>query len=131
MEPIEARVRAVLADFEHELIPCDPDLADTAAFCAHYGYPPEQSANTILVVEAKTAVPWTKPDDIPMSDSKSVMSIVTQPFGVTANVAMMDGSVRALPTSLSSDLLNAWLTRDGQERIVQNKGSYQVTRPKR
>lgn len=53
MESIEARVRAVLADFEHELIPCDPDLADTAAFCAHYGYPPEQSANTILVASRK------------------------------------------------------------------------------
>ncbi len=30
-------------------IPCDPELADTAAFCAHYGYPPERSANTIVV----------------------------------------------------------------------------------
>jgi len=35
---------------EHEIIPCDPDLADTAAFCAAYGYPTEDSANTILVV---------------------------------------------------------------------------------
>src|SRR5262249_62388017 len=35
---------------EHEIIPCDPDLADTAAFCAAYGYPPQDSANTILVV---------------------------------------------------------------------------------
>ena len=28
---------------------CDPALADTAAFCEHYGVPVEQSANTILV----------------------------------------------------------------------------------
>ena len=28
----------------------DPALADTAAFCAAYGYPPQDSANTILVV---------------------------------------------------------------------------------
>jgi prolyl-tRNA editing enzyme YbaK/EbsC (Cys-tRNA(Pro) deacylase) len=35
---------------QHEIIPCDPDLADTAAFCAAYGYPPQDSANTILVV---------------------------------------------------------------------------------
>ncbi len=33
----------------HELIPCDPELADTAAFCAAYGYALEDSANTILV----------------------------------------------------------------------------------
>ena len=31
-------------------MPCDPTLADTAAFCAAYGYAPEDSANTILVV---------------------------------------------------------------------------------
>jgi prolyl-tRNA editing enzyme YbaK/EbsC (Cys-tRNA(Pro) deacylase) len=35
---------------EHELFPCDPALADTAAFCAAYGFAPEDSANTIVVV---------------------------------------------------------------------------------
>jgi prolyl-tRNA editing enzyme YbaK/EbsC (Cys-tRNA(Pro) deacylase) len=35
---------------EYELFPCDPALADTAAFCAAYGFAPEDSANTILVV---------------------------------------------------------------------------------
>ncbi len=34
----------------YELIPCDPALADTAAFCAAYGYSPGDSANTIVVV---------------------------------------------------------------------------------
>ena len=37
----------------YEIMPCDPELADTAVFCAHYGIPPENSANTILV-KAKT-----------------------------------------------------------------------------
>jgi prolyl-tRNA editing enzyme YbaK/EbsC (Cys-tRNA(Pro) deacylase) len=32
-----------------EVIPCDPALADTAAFCAAYGYELDESANTILV----------------------------------------------------------------------------------
>ena len=32
-----------------EVIPCDPEFADTAAFCEKYGYSAEQSANTILV----------------------------------------------------------------------------------
>jgi prolyl-tRNA editing enzyme YbaK/EbsC (Cys-tRNA(Pro) deacylase) len=32
-----------------EILPCDPALADTAAFCAAYGYPLEDSANTIVV----------------------------------------------------------------------------------
>jgi prolyl-tRNA editing enzyme YbaK/EbsC (Cys-tRNA(Pro) deacylase) len=35
---------------DHELFPCDPALADTAAFCAAYGFAPEDSANTIVVV---------------------------------------------------------------------------------
>ena len=35
---------------DHEVMPCDPALADTAAFCAAYGVAPEDSANAILVV---------------------------------------------------------------------------------
>ena len=32
-----------------EVIDCDPALADTAAFCAAYGYALDDSANAILV----------------------------------------------------------------------------------
>jgi prolyl-tRNA editing enzyme YbaK/EbsC (Cys-tRNA(Pro) deacylase) len=35
---------------EHGLFACDPALADTAAFCAAYGFALEDSANTIVVV---------------------------------------------------------------------------------
>ncbi len=34
----------------YELFPCDPALADTVNFCAAYGFAPEDSANTILVI---------------------------------------------------------------------------------
>jgi len=34
----------------YELVDCDPDLADTAAFCEAYGFAPEDSANAIVVV---------------------------------------------------------------------------------
>ena len=33
-----------------ELFPCDPALADTAQFCEAYGFSPDESANTIVVV---------------------------------------------------------------------------------
>lgn len=33
-----------------QVVPCDPTLADTAAFCEAYGYAPDQSANAIVVV---------------------------------------------------------------------------------
>ena len=53
-----ARLIAVLDPLgvEYELFPCDPALADTAAFCAAYGFDPGDSANTILVV-GKSAPP--------------------------------------------------------------------------
>jgi prolyl-tRNA editing enzyme YbaK/EbsC (Cys-tRNA(Pro) deacylase) len=35
---------------EYELFPCDPALADTAAFCEAYGFALEDSANTIVVI---------------------------------------------------------------------------------
>jgi prolyl-tRNA editing enzyme YbaK/EbsC (Cys-tRNA(Pro) deacylase) len=54
---IEARVRDRLSTLgvEHETLACDPDFADTAAFCARYGVPPGQSANTIVVAARKEA----------------------------------------------------------------------------
>ncbi len=36
--------------FPYRIVPCDPDLADTAAFCEAYGFRPDQSANAIVVV---------------------------------------------------------------------------------
>jgi prolyl-tRNA editing enzyme YbaK/EbsC (Cys-tRNA(Pro) deacylase) len=35
---------------DYELFACDPALADTAAFCAAYGFAPDDSANTIVVI---------------------------------------------------------------------------------
>ena len=49
---------AVLAALEatgvpYDVVPCDPALADTAAFCEQYGYAPEDSANTIVVASKR------------------------------------------------------------------------------
>ena len=48
---LHERVRAALAAWSipHRVLACDPEAADTAAFCARYGYPPEASLNTIVV----------------------------------------------------------------------------------
>jgi prolyl-tRNA editing enzyme YbaK/EbsC (Cys-tRNA(Pro) deacylase) len=55
---VEQRVRAHLDRLAvaYETIPIDPALADTADFCAHYGYPLEVSCNCI-VVAGKTGPP--------------------------------------------------------------------------
>jgi prolyl-tRNA editing enzyme YbaK/EbsC (Cys-tRNA(Pro) deacylase) len=36
-----------------KIFPCNPDMADTAAFCEQYGFALDQSANTILVTSRK------------------------------------------------------------------------------
>lgn len=52
MDEVEARVRDVVGGLgiDHEVVECDPDLADTAAFVEAYGYELEDSANTIVVI---------------------------------------------------------------------------------
>lgn len=38
---------------DYEVMPCDPELADTAQFCEAYDVPLEKSANAILVASRK------------------------------------------------------------------------------
>ena len=38
---------------DYEIMACDPDFADTAAFCERYGIAPEDSANTIIIASKK------------------------------------------------------------------------------
>ncbi len=53
--PADPRVLAELdqAGVAHTVMDCDPDLADTAEFCAAYGIDPAASANAILVASRK------------------------------------------------------------------------------
>jgi prolyl-tRNA editing enzyme YbaK/EbsC (Cys-tRNA(Pro) deacylase) len=51
VDEIERRVRDAVAGIGGvEVVDCDPDLADTADFCAAYGYRLDESANAILVI---------------------------------------------------------------------------------
>lgn len=52
---LDPRVRAALDanGLVYDVLACAPELSDTAEFCAHYGVPPENTCNTIIVV-AKT-----------------------------------------------------------------------------
>jgi prolyl-tRNA editing enzyme YbaK/EbsC (Cys-tRNA(Pro) deacylase) len=50
--------RAMLSiDVAYEVLSCDPEMADTAAFCAYYGFAIEQAANTILIASKKVVPP--------------------------------------------------------------------------
>lgn len=50
----DALERALAGRGDAELFACDPALADTAAFCAAYGFALEDSANTIIVAGKST-----------------------------------------------------------------------------
>ena len=45
-----------LSGSDYEIIEIDPDFADTAEFCQKYGYPLENSGNTIIVASKKDPV---------------------------------------------------------------------------
>lgn len=53
--PLDPAVAQYIEDnaIPHETMECDPDLADTAEFCAAYGVPLDHSANAILVASKK------------------------------------------------------------------------------
>ncbi|MGZ7080360.1 MAG: YbaK/EbsC family protein, partial [Thermoanaerobaculia bacterium] len=48
---LDERVLAALTALgaSYEVLPCSPELADTAAFCEHYGIAAEEACNAIVV----------------------------------------------------------------------------------
>jgi prolyl-tRNA editing enzyme YbaK/EbsC (Cys-tRNA(Pro) deacylase) len=65
----------------YEVMPCDPALADTAAFVEAYGVPPERSANTI-VVASKGAQPSYVACVLLATTSLDVNTVVRREMGV-------------------------------------------------
>lgn len=69
------------ADVAFEVMRCDPELADTAAFVEAYGIPLERSANTILVA-SKGAEPTYVACVLLATTSLDVNSVVRREMGV-------------------------------------------------
>jgi hypothetical protein len=76
------------------------------------------TSNTILAVDARRDIPWTKPEDIPF-DSKAPLPEVGgfTPDGFDALFG--DGSVRHIKKSINPILFKALITRAGGEVIDQ------------
>lgn len=93
---IERRVTAALqaSGEPYELMPCDPDFADTAAFCEHYGVPLDASANTILVASKKE--PKVYAACVVLATTRlDVNGVVRRRLGVSrASFASADDTVR-------------------------------------
>jgi prepilin-type processing-associated H-X9-DG protein len=74
------------------------------------------TSNTIMVVEAGKAVPWTKPEDIPYVPGKPVPK-VGGPRGGGFNALFCDGSVRYFAKPPKDATFHAYITRAGGEVI--------------
>lgn len=119
-------------DVDHEIVDCDPALADTAEFCAAYGYELADSANTIVVVGKSD--PRVYAACVVLADSRlDVNGAVRKRFGTrkasfasgdetVAITGMMIGGVT--PVGLPADL-PIWIDErvTQRDRIVLGGGS--------
>ena len=78
------------------------------------------TSNTLMVVEAGEAVPWTKPEDLPFDPEKPLPKLGGH-FPGGFNAALMDGSVRFLKTTINPMVLKALITRNGGEVVSRDQ----------
>ena len=73
------------------------------------------TSNTIMVVTAADAVPWTKPDELAFDREKDMSKLLGAVVGGRVQVAMFDGSVRSLTKIPDKKNLDNLIDRnDGQ-----------------
>lgn len=73
-------------------------------------------SNTLMVVEASDAVPWTKPDELTY-DAKQKLPPLGKISPAVFLAALGDGSVRAISKKVKEPTLRALITRNGNEVI--------------
>ena len=78
---------------------------------------PDGTSNTIMVVTAAEAVPWTKPDELDFDPKKDMTKLLGAIVNGRPQVAMFDGSVRTLSKIPDQKTLNAYITRAGGEVV--------------
>ena len=74
------------------------------------------TSNTILAFESAEGTPWTKPDEIEFDPKRDVKKYFRFENGV-CNVAMGDGSVRALAKAIDEKVLKLLIQRDDGQAI--------------
>jgi prepilin-type processing-associated H-X9-DG protein len=87
-------------------------------------------SNTIMAVEARRPIPWTKPEDIPF-DVKAALPEFGGYSPGGFNVLFTDGSVRFVSVSVNPEVLRALFTIAGGEVIELPKLDPSPARPPR
>lgn len=72
------------------------------------------TSNTLLVVEGGSAVPWTKPEDLPYAPTGKIPPLGGA-FKDVIHAAWADGSVVAIKRNFDETALRAAITRNGGE----------------
>jgi len=86
------------------------------------------TSNTLAVVEARRAVPWTKPEDLPFEfdaspkEATALRDRLGGHFGDVFQALFADGSVRMIGRSINLGVLRAIISRDGKE--IVDAGSF-------
>ncbi len=78
------------------------------------------TSSTIAIVEAAKAVPWTKPEDLPFDPEKDLPKFGGLGFSSGFHVALADGSVRFIQTTIDPKILKALITRAGGEVLADD-----------
>jgi hypothetical protein len=74
------------------------------------------TSNSLLLVEAKRKIPWTKPEDIPFDPKKKLPKFGGHYDNIFLAL-LADGSVRVLAENIKADILKALITIGGRESI--------------
>ncbi len=80
---------------------------------------PDGTSNTILIVEAAEAVPWTMPEVL-LFDRNQPVPKLGGLFKEYFQVALANGSVRSFRNDFPEDKLRAWITKDGGEAVDED-----------
>ncbi len=76
------------------------------------------TSNTLMVVEAKTGVSWTKPEDVPFNpEDEALPSELGSKHPGGFNALLADGSVYFLKNSIDLDVLRKLITKAGGEVV--------------
>ena len=84
------------------------------------------AANTVMLVEAKRAVPWTKPEDIPYAKDKPIEKMGGWFEGIFI-AGFADGSVHNISESIEESMLRAIDHQMAVGKIILNETTVAVT----